>query len=67
MTNFLLVIECKNNNNVIYIVGFNVNCLFYKLDVSNWNPMSVFYLQISIKTDLYVIKHKTKLFDSLVF
>lgn len=35
MTNFLLVIECKNNNNVIYIVGFNVNCLFYKLDVSN--------------------------------
>lgn len=31
----MLLIDCKNNNNVIYIIGFNVNCLFYKLDVSN--------------------------------
>ena len=34
MTNFMLVILCKNNNNVIYIVVFIVNCLIKKPDVS---------------------------------
>ncbi len=28
VANFMLVILCKNNNNVIYIVIFIVNCLF---------------------------------------
>lgn len=34
MTNFMLVILCKNNNNVIYIVIYIVNCLIKNTDVS---------------------------------
>ena len=34
MANFMLVILCKNNNNVIYIIVFIVNCLILKPDVS---------------------------------
>lgn len=28
MANFMIAIVCKNNNNVIYIVIYIVNCLF---------------------------------------
>ncbi len=34
MTNFMLVILCKNNNNVIYSVIYIVNCLIKNTDVS---------------------------------